>query len=214
MSHTGKESGRSDRRLAVEFEIDPGAETSCPLGEFDEKTVEIRQQLAREECFIDIELHPDDCGCDDPDCTKVVHSTNEIDAGCLCTVFTDLGCVPQITTLSRDRVVIETYLPSREELTELVDGLRAIVDGLSLRRLKRVETTDGTRQREIATLDLHELTEKQREAATTAVATGYYSTPREVSLGELAAELGVSKPALSERLSRVESKLAMHAFAD
>jgi predicted DNA binding protein len=46
------------------------------------------------------------------------------------------------------------------------------------------------------------ISEKQREALTAAHERGYYNVPRTVSLDELAAELGISDQALSERLRR------------
>jgi len=63
------------------------------------------------------------------------------------------------------------------------------------------------------TLDLHEITEKQREAVAKAVSEGYYSTPRETSVDELADDFGISTSALSQRLKAVESKLATAAFS-
>jgi len=49
--------------------------------------------------------------------------------------------------------------------------------------------------------NLH-LTEKQFETIDTAVDSGYYSVPRDVTIEDLATELGVSHQALSERLRR------------
>lgn len=46
------------------------------------------------------------------------------------------------------------------------------------------------------------LTERQREALLAALDEGYYRVPREVTLQELAAELGISDTALSQRLRR------------
>ncbi|SEO22401.1 hypothetical protein SAMN04487948_101187 [Halogranum amylolyticum] len=46
------------------------------------------------------------------------------------------------------------------------------------------------------------LSQKQCEALRLAVATGYFDVPRDVDLGDLAAELGVSSQSVSERLRR------------
>lgn len=48
------------------------------------------------------------------------------------------------------------------------------------------------------------LTDRQRRALTTAVERGYYDTPRECTLTDLAAELDVAKSTLSEVLHRAE----------
>ncbi|WP_135853587.1 helix-turn-helix domain-containing protein [Halorussus salinus] len=51
------------------------------------------------------------------------------------------------------------------------------------------------------------LTQRQRELLHTAVEEGYYDTPRECSLTELAEEAGVAKSTASETLHRVEEKI-------
>jgi hypothetical protein len=52
------------------------------------------------------------------------------------------------------------------------------------------------------------LTERQRELLEAAVAAGYYETPRECTLSELADRLGVAKSSLSETLRRAEGRVA------
>lgn len=49
------------------------------------------------------------------------------------------------------------------------------------------------------------LTDDQRDLLATALEAGYYATPREITLTELAAELDLAKSTLSERLHRIES---------
>ena len=48
----------------------------------------------------------------------------------------------------------------------------------------------------------YELTETQREALVLAYERGYFNTPREASLEEIAAELGITQQSLSSRLRR------------
>jgi predicted DNA binding protein len=51
------------------------------------------------------------------------------------------------------------------------------------------------------------LTPVQRETLLTALEVGYFAVPRETTLVELAAELGISDQAVSERLRRAQAKL-------
>lgn len=51
------------------------------------------------------------------------------------------------------------------------------------------------------------LTDPQREALRTAHEMGYFEVPRDASLGDVAAELDISPPALSERLRRASDRL-------
>ncbi len=205
----------SRRELRVTFEVEPPPESGCPLGGLGGQVEEIRQQLAGGECHTDTTLRTDECECSPGrDCTEVVHVTSDVEPACPCTVFAEFGCVPEIVDTVGARLLIETYLSDRERLSDLVDALKAVTDGLRLRKLKRIDTGDLERSRDIVTLDLFELTETQRETVATAVAEGYYSSPRETSVAELAAEFGISASALSQRLNAVESKLATAAFTE
>jgi len=58
------------------------------------------------------------------------------------------------------------------------------------------------------------LTERQRETLATAYREGYFDIPRKVTLVDLAARLGVSDQAISERLRRGEAKLVRERLFD
>lgn len=58
------------------------------------------------------------------------------------------------------------------------------------------------------------LTDAQREALCLAVENGYYDIPRQCSTSDLAAELGVSGQAVSERLRRGVANFVHHTFLD
>lgn len=199
--------------LSVVFEIEPPPESNCPMGEFSGDIEEIRQQLVNGECHTDAKVHTDDCACSpDRECTEVVHQTRSIEATCPCAVFGEFDCVPELVDTTTDGIQIETYLPDRGHLADLVTRLKDVSNCLRLRQLKRIDTAEVERSRNTATLDLFEVTDKQREAVTKAVAAGYYSRPREATLEEIAEGLDITRSALSQRLNTVESKLATAAF--
>ncbi|WP_136718282.1 helix-turn-helix domain-containing protein [Halorientalis salina] len=205
---------RTRRDLCVVFEVEPAPESHCPLGSFDGQVEEVRHQLVGDECHTDTTVQTDECACpSDQACTEVVHSTSDVDATCLCTVFGEFKCVPQFVDVVDGRLLVETYLSDRERLSDLVDSLKESSERLRLRQLKRIDTGEAERSENTVTLDLHEITEKQREAVAKAVSEGYYSTPRETSVDELADDFGISTSALSQRLKAVESKLATATFA-
>lgn len=58
------------------------------------------------------------------------------------------------------------------------------------------------------------LTEKQRQLVQTAVEKGYYDTPRDCTLTELAAEVGLAKSTCSETLHRAEEAIIKHFIND
>jgi predicted DNA binding protein len=77
-------------------------------------------------------------------------------------------------------------------------------------RLKRVFSLSDANQ----TTGRYGLTESQHEALTLAMERGYFEIPRDVTLRDLADELGVSVQAVSERLRRAVEKLVQTALAE
>lgn len=57
-----------------------------------------------------------------------------------------------------------------------------------------------------------DLTNEQREALVLAVKRGYFATPRETSMSELADELGISQQAFSDRLRRGNEKILQNVL--
>lgn len=205
---------RSKRDLYVVFEIGLSPESDCPLSGFSVEIEGVRHQLVGDDCHADTTIRAEDCGCvSESGCTEVVHTETSVDETCPCGVFGEFGCVPELLETTEGRMVVETYLPDRQRLTDLVEGLHEVTDGLRLRQLKRIDNGTAERNRDTVTLNLFEVTEKQREVVTKAVADGYYSSPQEVTLDELAADFDISKSTLSQHLNAVESKLATEAFA-
>lgn len=213
-------------RLYAEFEIIPSESVDCPLDELDGEITNINQQFVGDDCHTDMSVTrpsviPDEAESTEADSTEmeitntpkrgVIHSKQQLGSMCHCPVFLEYDCIPQTTAFNDDHLIVETYLPDRERLSELIDALKDVAEGVSLRRLSRIKDIDDE-QSTTVTLELYDLTVKQREAATTAVSAGYYQTPREATIGELAAEIGISKSAMSQRLNAVESKLALAAF--
>ena len=198
-------------RLYAEFEIVPSADVECPLDELSGEITNINQQFVGDDCHTDTTLTETDEQADENAETGIVHSKTQLDAMCHCPVFLDYDCIPQTTAFNKDHLIVETYLPDRNRLSELIEALKETTAGVSLRRLTRIDD-EGTDRSNTVVLELFDLTAKQREAATRAVAAGYYENPRETTVGELAEQLDISKSAMSQRLNAVESKLAVSAF--
>ena len=192
--------------LWVEFRVELIDQDGwCPLVDLDLPVRVIRQHVEDETCIVHVDVS------DDPDTEKVAQMTVECDRRCACNVLTDSGYVPHLMEVGENGIVIGTHLSDRSEIGDLVGELDKISHRVNLRRL----STQGTgSDMDPVTIDLSTLTEKQQEAATLAVSKGYYETPRETSVDQLADELDITKSALSQRLSSVESKLATAAFDD
>ncbi|QIB74493.1 transcriptional regulator [Halogeometricum borinquense] len=204
MVSSEKRGGRpTEQTLQLLFELEFSANESCLLSEADSEVRDVHYQVCDGTCYAEVTVTDDDDA-------HVVHSTTDVDDSCLCLAFSEFDCVPRVQYADEDVVVVETYASDRSVISDLVARLNEVADRVSLRRLTaRSPESCGD---QTTTIDLSHLTEKQRTAATLAVSSGYYRTPRETSLDELADELGISKSALSQRLSAVEAKLATAVF--
>jgi predicted DNA binding protein len=194
----------SERRLQVLFEVEVGDACSCPLSDPDAAVQDVHKQLSDGTCHAELAVT------DDTGTTEIHHSTNQVEESCLCLAFSEVGCVPRIKSAEGGTIVVETFVPRRSVIGELVAALRSVTERVSLRQL--TTSRENVAESEPTTVDFSQLTTKQREAATMAVSEGYYETPRQTSMDELATALDISKSALSQRLSGVESKLVTAAF--
>lgn len=119
-------------------------------------------------------------------------------------VMTEAGAVVSELTGTADGWTGRVILPDRETLVGVREACQQ--RGVSL-AVTRLFTEDG-----------HDaetpwgLTQPQREALLAAVETGYLSVPREANLGDLAAALGVSRNAASERFRRGTRTLVDHTL--
>jgi len=202
---TGSEEGSlTEQTLQVLFEVTLTDDCSCPLSSSESQVENVHNQIDDGICHAEVTV------CDDNDAAHVVHTTNHIERSCLCPAFRDVGCIPRIQNADGDTILIETYISDRELISELVERLKAVTENVSLNRL--TARREGAVESTSTTLELSQLTAKQREAATIAVENGYYETPRQTSLDDLAATLDISKSALSQRLNAVEAKLTTAVF--
>ena len=203
--HTGlEETSSKEQTLQVVFEVTVSDDCSCPLSSSESQVENVHNQIDDGICHAEVTV------CDDNDAAHVVHTTNHIERSCLCLAFRDVGCIPRIQNADGDSVLIETYISDRAVISELVDRLKDVTEHVSLQRLTARQ--EGTVTSTSTTIDLSHLTARQREAATLAVSEGYYETPRQTDLDDLAATLGISKSALSQRLNAAEAKLATAVF--
>ncbi len=92
-----------------------------------------------------------------------------------------------------------------ETLSAYQDRLREGHCSLTLERLRTPESQAADGQ--------FLLTDKQREALVAAQQLGYFDVPREITLSELADELGISQQALSKRLRRAQQTITRDVLA-
>jgi predicted DNA binding protein len=101
--------------------------------------------------------------------------------------------------------IFTVWIPERTDLVGLWDYARDNDIEIELVRVNEyasLHTTDGG------------LTDSQREALLVAFETGYFEEPRDATLSEVAADLGISQPAASGLLRRGIKRLIMSSLLD
>lgn len=194
--------------LWVELAVDVDRDADCPLAGSIDRSATGSVQLVGETCHVTFSS-TDDGGSD-----EVRTYTTDVDEHCVCPTFCRSGCVPEVLAVRNGALRIGAYTDSRDTLGTVLERVRQNAANVRLRRLTTAAKTadsDGWRHE---ALDHVSLTEKQREAVQTAVDMGYYESPRDASLGDLADTLGVTRSALSQRLNAVETKLVTALATD
>lgn len=202
-THAGEEDRESpvrDPRLWVEFEIERRTEGDCPIAGLSHTGAQGTVQLTGSRCHATIAF--DGTGDD------VSLYTARVDDTCACTRVCGPGVTPVSLRILDGVLVVGAYVDDRERLTEIVEALRASEDEWELRRLTTPERDTVAKGGLLAQIfeDIP-VTDKQREAVEAAVEMGYYAEPRQATLSDLAEKVGVSRSALSQRLTAVETKL-------
>ena len=115
---------------------------------------------------------------------------------------------PEVVLLSAVGTAEEWTFEIRGETREAIAEFRQYCDenGIPI----TLEELGGLRPLEAQ----HELTEKQREALILAFERGYFDSPREATLEEVADELGISHQALASRLRRGNRRLIEKVLID
>lgn len=102
--------------------------------------------------------------------------------------------------------LVQLQVPSREALQSVWEYARD--NDISFSLLEMYEEKEGGTESSFG------LTEEQREALEIAYRSGYFSEPREMSLSDVADELGVSSTAMGGRLRRGMRNLISSALID
>ncbi|MCL9813301.1 helix-turn-helix domain-containing protein [Natranaeroarchaeum aerophilus] len=192
-----------DRDLRVVLEIERGG--PCVMDAIDGDIIDLDVRLDQEHCNLDIAVRDDE----ESVCTK--HTSNEICDHCPGKVFAEYGCLPRYLEVGDGEFVMETYVSDTETVADIVAEVREICARVSV---QSIVSTDGSEFRELCSVDVSELTTKQREAVNVAQELGYYDPDASVPMEKIADELGISLSATSQRLRRAESNVVRQLSCD
>jgi len=152
------------------------------------------------ECHLELTYHDDE---HDREYVK-----NTITNHCLCLVFEQHDCIPEVQGVKGGDLVVVVTVPERKALRSLIADLEAKGASVSVDWL-----INGTKHGMTTEIDISTVTANQREALELAIEAGYYDTPRDADLSDLATEMELSESAISQRLNAAETKL-VKAFLD
>lgn len=127
---------------------------------------------------------------------------------CYCDVFRDIGASPSVAIDSdSDTLLIKALFRSRNELKISIRSLREFeeITQVSVRSITEPLGDDSADIKQ--PIDLSVLTETQRSCLETAIAEGYYDSPRGITQKELANALGISTSMVCNRLRAAHKKL-------
>ncbi len=100
---------------------------------------------------------------------------------------------------------LTVWMPERSNLVELWEYARSTGIDIELQRVNEYASIGETDAG---------LTDSQREALLVAVESGYFEEPRDATLSEVAADLGISQPAASGLLRRAIKRLVVASLMD
>jgi predicted DNA binding protein len=119
----------------------------------------------------------------------------------------ELGALPRTVYGENGKGRIVAELPSEYDAGEVISSFQEEYDGEFVAKREQAELTPLFSQRELDHALDERLTDRQREVLEFAFEAGYYEWPREITGEELAEQLDISQPTLSEHLSAAERTL-------
>ncbi|MFC7116270.1 helix-turn-helix domain-containing protein [Natronoarchaeum sp. GCM10025703] len=193
--------------LRARLRVEPPSSAGCELLSAASESESVRQSLS----YPDSNRDDRSCECHaevtpSSDASTQPHLlSKKVTESCACRIFQNHACVSDIEDVQGNELVFSLTIRGREELRNIVAELRESGATVRLQRLVDMDSGGGGGSTAADSV----VTDKQREAIRFAYELGYYETPREADLGDVADELGVSKSAASQRLNAVASKLVV-----
>lgn len=196
-----------ERLLRVQLAVEPNPVSNCAVVNEDRDASEVTHHL---------KVDPSECDAESGvcQCTEC-HAVMTFDDGedraylkssvrtkCICPVFEQHDCIPQVKSVEHGAIIVVVTVPSRDEFREIVRDLKAVGASVTVDWLVIGGDDSAT-----AEIDVNSITDKQQTALELALEAGYYETPRQTDLAELAEELDISESAVSQRLNSAETKL-------
>jgi hypothetical protein len=133
------------------------------------------------------------------------YAITEVRSGCLCPLLAGSDCLARPERIRGDTLSVAVTARSGRCFRSLVAALHERSQSVDIVQVQW-NGNDSSEDRPEG------FTQCQVEAVETAIATGYYESPRTATLEEVAQRLGITKSATSQRLNAAERKLVQSTF--
>lgn len=138
---------------------------------------------------------------------RLIH---ESDNECPCECIGSMGCPVSTYAAANGTITVEFHATDFEELQQIIGTLRDSFPGINIRRLIRDPGTD--RVDDVVLVDRSSLTRRQLEVLRTAYEMGYFESPREANVAEIADALEIHPSTVNEHLTIAHRKLLEQVF--
>lgn len=202
----GQKAATEEQLLRAQLVIEPHPDSNCAVVNEGKDAQSVSHDLKFDpaagsgDCEGSCECHTE-MSFEDPT-EGSAYLKSGVHSKCICPVFENYDCIPKIEAVRDGAIVMVLTLPTREQLREILADLEAVEASVSVDWLVQGSDREATTE-----INVDEITDKQLEALELALDAGYYETPRQTDLGEIADELDISESAASQRLNAAETKL-------
>ncbi|WP_135807015.1 helix-turn-helix domain-containing protein [Halorussus marinus] len=124
---------------------------------------------------------------------------------CACELVESHGCPVRHLDPNEGAIALSFVASNIGALREIVSALRETYDGVTLRRLTRSTSAEGSD--DLVFVDRTELTSRQREVLETAHEMGYFDHPKGANATDISETLGINRSTFAEHLSAAQSKI-------
>lgn len=140
----------------------------------------------------------------DSDSHTVYQFERDPECSCVCATVERFGCPISDLNARDGTLYVSFHAPDIETIQDIVAALQETFDGTHVRHLTRGDERSET---DLAVVDRGELTQKQRDALTTAHVMGYFEHPRRSNAVDVAEALDVAPSTFTEHLAAAQRKI-------
>jgi len=187
--------------LRATLEVTPPESAFCPVVSEAPNAADVTRNSTDDACHSELTVR-------DGDRWYHEYVSGPRTGACACRTIGEFDCAFDVEKTHNGALLMTVVVDDRSILSDIIGALK---ETGATTRLCQLSALSGHGDATIE-VDVTDVTEKQREAVELAIELGYYDSPRNATLSDLADRLEISKSAASQRLTAVETKLVRTLF--